>query len=196
MKNKSTYLRRILMTFIVTCAFFQIATAQDVKLNATASSVTIYGTSNVHDWDMKAEMMSGTANFAREADEITNIDKLQFVVAAEGLKSGKGGMDNNTYKALKTDKHKNITYLLSSCTSIKKLSANTYEIKTLGNLTIAGVTKQIPLTFNAKVDGSKVTLTGETKLTMTTYGVDPPKALMGTIKTGDALTIKFKATYN
>jgi len=184
------------MMFIATSAFLQPATAQDVKLNATASNVTIYGTSNVHDWDMKAEMMSGTANFTREANEITNIDKLQFVLVAEGLKSGKGAMDKNTYKALHTDKHKNISYQLSSCTSIKKLSATTYEIKTLGNLTIAGVTKQIPLTFTVKLDGAKVTLMGETKLTMTTYGVDPPKALMGTIKTGDALSIKFKATYN
>ena len=39
--------------------------------------------------------------------------------------------------------------------------------------------------------GNKVTLTGATKLKMTDYKIDPPKALMGTITTGDEITIKF-----
>jgi polyisoprenoid-binding protein YceI len=67
--------------------------------------------------------------------------------------------------------------------------------KPRGNLTISGVTKQVQLTFKATVDGTKVTLTGETELKMTTYNVEPPTALLGTVKTGDALTIKYKVTY-
>ena len=31
---------------------------------------------------------------------------------------------------------------------------------------------------------------------MTLYGVEPPKALMGTIKTGKDVVVDFKVTYN
>ncbi len=196
MKNKTNYFGRFLLVLIISTAFLQFNSAQEIKLNAADSKVTLYGTSNIHDWEMIAETMSGTAVFVIADDKLATIEKLKFVASAEGLKSGKKAMDNNTYKALNTDKHKDITYILTSCTDLKTLGTNSYEIATKGKLTIAGVTKEIPITFHAKVDGKKVTLSGETNLTMTTYNVEPPKALMGTIKTGDALTIKFQATYN
>ncbi len=196
MKNKTIYFIRYLIVLTTTLGFLQFTTAQEKELNTTISNVTLFGTSNIHDWEMIAETMSGKALFVMENNVLKGIEKLEFVVNAESLKSGKKAMDNNTYKALNTSIHKNITYELNSCTSLKAISDNVYEIVTQGQLTIAGVTKEVPLTFNVKLDGKKVTLSGEMNLTMTTYNVEPPKALLGTIKTGDALTIKFKATYN
>jgi hypothetical protein len=37
---------------------------------------------------------------------------------------------------------------------------------------------------------------GKQKIDMTLYGVEPPKALMGTIKTGKDVVVDFKVTYN
>ncbi len=196
MKTLKANFRKLAMTFTAVMTVFQFATAQDLKLDNTASELTVYGTSNIHDWDIKAETMSGTALFTSENNEITNVEKLQLTIVAESLKSGKGGMDKNTYKALNTSKHKNITYQMTSCIAVSKTAAGTYEIKTRGNLTISGVTKQVPLTFKASVNGKKITLTGEAGIKMTSFNVDPPTAMMGTIKTGDALTIKYKVTYN
>lgn len=196
MKTFQAKFSKLTMTLVAVMTVFQFATAQDLKLDTASSELIVYGTSNVHDWDIKAETIGGTAQFIMENNEITNVGKLHFTVVAESLKSGKSGMDKNTYKALNTSKHKNITYQMTSCISVNKKSATTYEIKTRGNLTISGVTKQVPLTFKAVVDGKKVTLSGETNLTMTTYNVEPPTALLGTIKTGDAVTIKYKAIYN
>lgn len=196
MKTLKTNFKKLTLVFVAVMTVFQFATAQELKLDNAASELTVYGTSNIHDWDLKAETMSGTAVFTSENNEITNVEKLQLSIVAESLKSGKGGMDKNTYKALNTSKHKNITYQMTSCIVVNKISANTYEIKTRGNLTISGVTKQVPLTFKASVNGKKVTLTGESGIKMTTFNVDPPTAMMGTIKTGDALTIKYNVTYN
>ena len=36
-----------------------------------------------------------------------------------------------------------------------------------------------------------MSIVGEKSIKMTSYGVEPPTALLGTIKTGDDLTIKF-----
>ena len=110
---------------------------------------------------------------------------------AEALKSGKGGMDKNTYKALNTNKHKNITFSQTKLVSAKATSAGNYKVQVEGNLTINGVSKVITLSFDLKEQGSAYTLTGNYKVNMPTYKVDPPTALMGTIKTGADVVIKY-----
>ena len=42
---------------------------------------------------------------------------------------------------------------------------------------------------------NKITLIGEKKFKMTDFKIDPPKALFGTITTGDDITIKFSTTF-
>lgn len=47
--------------FLITMIFLAgQAFAQDFKLNNAASKLTVYGTSNLHDWDVKAEKQSGS----------------------------------------------------------------------------------------------------------------------------------------
>ena len=74
--------------------------------------------------------------------------------------------------------------------------SNTYIIETTGNLKIAGETKQVPIKFTAKTSGNNVTLSGKVNMNMTHYKIDPPKALMGTVRTGEEITIDFEVIYN
>ncbi|MEZ4854262.1 YceI family protein [Flavobacterium sp.] len=179
-------------TFLLILSF---AKAQETKVNSTESKLTVYGTSNIHDWDVVAENMSGTAVFETENGILKTIKSMRFSVVSESLKSGKSGMDKNTYKALKTEKHQNIVFVV---TNISKVTANaneTYTVATQGNLTICGITKKINQTFTIKNLGNKFTISGKQKIDMTTYGIEPPKALMGTIKTGKEVTIDFTIIY-
>ena len=66
---------------------------------------------------------------------------------------------------------------------------------TSGYLTIAGTKKLIDLTFDAKVTGDKITLTGDHQTKMTDFKVDPPTAMFGTITTGDEVNIKFQTVF-
>lgn len=171
------------------------ATAQETKLSSNESKLTVFGTSNVHDWDVVAENMSGAAVFETENGAFKTIKSMSFTVVAESLKSGKSGMDKNTYKALKTDKHKTIKFVV---TNISKVTANTngtYTVATQGNLTLSGVTKKINQTFTIKVNSGKFTVSGKQTIDMTAYNIAPPKALMGTIKTGKDVTVDFSVTY-
>ena len=68
-------------------------------------------------------------------------------MTSESLKSGKNGMDNKTYKALKTDDFKTIIFKMVEVKSNKKIDDSTFEIKIIGNMTICGVTKLIPIDF-------------------------------------------------
>lgn len=104
-------------------------------------------------------------------------------------------MDKNTYKALNTDKYKTINYELLKVNNLDCTSKTECKVTTTGYLTIAGTKKQVELVFDAKVTGDKVVLTGNKKIKMTDFKVDPPTAMFGTITTGDEVNVKFQAAY-
>ncbi len=173
-----------------------VGKAQEAKVVVAESKLVVDGTSNLHDWTIEAKAMSGKAAVTLDAGDLKAIKSLDFSVEAEQLKSGKSGMDKNTFKALKSKTHKTITFKLVKVTKITTVSNNNYTVETQGDLTIAGVTKRINQTFSVKLIGKKMVFSGKQKLDMTLYGVEPPTALMGTIKTGKEVVVDFKVTYN
>lgn len=192
LKNLKPILGSILMMLITS----QVSVAQNFSLNNAASKLTIDGTSNIHDWQITSEDQQGKMVAVVDEGQLVKISQLDFSVKAEGLKSGKGGMDKNTYKALNTDKHKNISFSLKNVENIDCTTTGKCKVTANGNLTIAGNTKPIELVFDAKVNGNSIVLTGTKTLKMTDFKVDPPKAMLGTITTGDEVTIKFNSAYN
>ena len=163
--------------------------AQEYTLDSQKSSLIVYGTSNIHDWEIDAENQTGT--LAIETANKLQIKKLNIVLEVEGLKSGKGGMDKNTYKALNLKKYTTIEFQFLSTEEVSELKNGSYSFKTKGNLKISGVTKMISLEFILHKNDNEVKLVGEKTIKMTDFNVDPPKALLGTIKTGNEVTIKF-----
>lgn len=170
--------------------------AQSYKLNNEASDLKIDGTSNIHDWTINAENSSGVLIAECDEGKLEDIGKLQFTVVSESLMSGKSGMDKNTYKALNTNKYKEITYNLKKVNTIEKISADTYKVRSTGTLHIAGAKKDINLNFDLKSNNDQIILTGEHKLNMTSYGIEAPTAMFGTIKTGEEVLIKFETHFN
>jgi polyisoprenoid-binding protein YceI len=75
--------------------------------------------------------------------------------------------------------------------SIRKLPADVFEVQ--GNLTIRDITK--PVTVNVKMlpqpDGS-MKFEGSSKFKMTSLGLKPPSAALGTIGTKDEMMFEFK----
>ncbi len=173
----------------------QASLAQTYNLNNNSSSLKVDGTSNIHDWTVEAKDQQGVLIVDLDNNNLVKVNKLEFNVAAESLESGKNGMDKNTYKALKTDKYKQITYKMNKVNSIECNTPGNCKVNTSGTLTIAGTTKPINITFDAKVTGDKITLTGNKQIRMTEFKVDPPTAVLGTIKTGDQVNVKFQTTF-
>ena len=65
-----------------------------------------------------------------------------------------------------------------------------------GDLTIAGITKII--SFNLVYDQPNrgdIIFTGSKDLKMTDFQITPPVVLMGSIKTGDEITIEFQVSF-
>ena len=157
--------------------------------------MTVEGTSNLHDWDLTVEDMNGSLDLVKEGNSLKTIDKLHLTIPAESLKSGKRGMDKNTFKALDTDDHETISYHLKTVKNVNGKGGGSYTISTTGDLSLAGETRSIAITFDAKMDSGKLTLSGSQEIDMTDYKIDPPTALFGTITTGKEVTIIFRTTF-
>ena len=166
---------------------------QTYILNNDTSILEVHGTSSLHDWHVDAQNQSGTITF----NDINSADikNLSFTVRAESLKSGKRGMDKNTYKALKTDKFKTIDFKLLSISNSQKLSQYEYKLFVVGKLRVSGVEKQIPVELRLKIDNNKILVEGEKSILMTDFDIEPPKALLGTIKTGNKIRIVFNSVF-
>ena len=165
----------------------------DVKFHSQNVQLLVKGTSTLHDWEMKSQSGSCEVLFAVDnGDKISDLTGLSFSVPVETLKSEHTMMDNNTYKALKAKSFKNISFALSSG-SVSQINATTYQVKALGKLSIAGSAKETDLTATVKYNPADKTfsVSGFKKMKMTEYGVTPPSVMMGTIKTGDEITIYF-----
>ncbi|APY09258.1 hypothetical protein BWZ20_13520 [Winogradskyella sp. J14-2] len=177
------------MVFVISAVTY----SQDYKLDNDTSFMKIEGTSSLHDWHINVEKQAG--NIVLHQSETISVKALNLTVESESLKSGKSRMDKNTYKALETDDYKNITFKLKKATEIKSLGDYTYEVKGKGQLTIVGNTKDITMTLKIEIKDDMVLLSGKNEIKMTDFGIEPPTALLGTIKTGDAITITYEATF-
>ena len=159
----------------------------DIKLN---------GTSNLHDWEMKAVVGTSDASIVLVNGKVTSLSKMNFSLPVKNLKSGHDAMDKNTYKALNTTANPDIHFVLTSATVITT-GGNTYKLNCVGKMTIAGKTNQTELVATGIYDPAdkSFTVTGVKKMKMTDYNVKPPKALLGTIKTGNDISISYNIQF-
>lgn len=165
-------------------------TAQE-RLQLLDAKLDVAGTSNIHDWVSSAEKVKVEGSYVLGADAF-DIPTMRVKIPVESIKSSKGRiMDGKTYDALQSEKHPEITFVLKDVTDVKATS-----LKAVGTLTIAGKARTITLPVDRRLDDKGVlTFTGKKALKMTDFGIDPPTALLGTLKTGDDVTITFKLRF-
>jgi len=176
----------------VSLFLFVGAFAQVKYTNKNNVALTVSGTSTLHDWDMKSNQGSCDATFSfNTAGSISGLTVLSFVTPATALKSGHDAMDKNAYKALKTDKATSISYTSTTAT-VTAIDATDYLVKSTGKLTIAGATLDAEVSATCKVNADKsITVMGSKKISMKDFSMSAPSFMMGTIKTGNDITIKF-----
>jgi polyisoprenoid-binding protein YceI len=187
LSNRKTTISILALAFMLISL---ISYGQGRYAQSSTSRISISGTSTMHDWTMTSEKATYDAVFETNPQGVPQqVTSLVVSVSAQSLKSGKNGMDKNAYAALKTDKHKQITFQLES----GKIDGKT--IRCQGSLTIAGTTKQIEVetTYTILADGS-IQCKGSKKLAMKDYNVDPPSFMFGSVTTGNEITVSFDVT--
>ncbi|MDE3145658.1 MAG: YceI family protein, partial [Bacteroidota bacterium] len=65
----------------------------------------------------------------------------------------------------------------------------------MGKLTIAGTTNNAEVIASYKLNADKsITVSGNKKISMKDFKMEPPTFMMGTIKTGNDIVLKFNLT--
>ena len=185
--------KRLISMIVLFILSFNIIQGQEFNLSNAESSLTVLGTSSLHDWHVVAEKQHGKIIFTNAKE--CQIEKINVEIEAESLKSGKSSMDKNTYKALNTSSYKTISFQSTEIKSVTNKGNGTFNVVAAGNLTISGTKKPITLDFTINISDTTIRLAGEKKIKMTDFNVEPPKALLGTITTGNDITIKFSTIF-
>jgi polyisoprenoid-binding protein YceI len=173
------------------------------------STVTIDGTSTVHDWSVEGAIIGGFIELERSvlADptlesvpSLTSKEKhpkLEVFIPVRSLRSGTRGMDTVMHNAMKIKEHPRIEYRLleMALKNGPSTGANSYEFDTKGELKVAGVTRPIEMVVQMeRLPEDRLKFTGGTEVKMTDFGIKPPAPTigLGLIRTGDEVKITFQ----
>lgn len=153
--------------------------SQEYKVDKEHSQFSIIGTSNIHDWSsiVKQFEFSGVIS-------LNSISDVYFEAVVKSIESGKSGMDKNIYKALKSNDYPKIKF------KSENLKIENNKISGKGFLSVAGESKEINISLGILQKNDRYIVSGTIPLRMTDYGIKPPKAVFGTIKTGDDIKLE------
>ncbi len=160
--------------------------SQETYTLSETSTMTIDGSSSLHDWTVVANTLEGTV-----AENGKSVSAVDFSVAVADILSDRAAtMDNKMHDALQKEKHPKVTFAVKDANAV--LGEN-QELK--GKLNIAGVENEVsvPATITQK-DGA-LHITGEKKIALKDYNIEPPTAMFGSIVVGDDVTVKFDLVF-
>jgi hypothetical protein len=120
------------------------------------------------------------------------IVNVQVVIPVKSLKCG-GDLESNMYKTLNASQFPYVTYTLTNYDMVAGTAAvSKFSAATQGELKIAGKTNPIQMTIEAVrgADGL-VSATAAQAIKMSAFGIKPPTFMLGTLRVGDQLKVKF-----
>jgi len=164
-------------------------------LAPAAGTVTVTGTSTLHDWTVRATGLRGSLDLPAGflGGETTAVPTARFTLPVRALQSEHDKMNKLMWESLDAAKHPDLTFALESARLQGAGGANA-KVEVKGSLTVAGVARPIALVLDVRRDGNRLLASGELPLKMSDFGIKPPTAMMGTMHTGDAVRVKIETT--
>ena len=192
MKN---YLNRgILLILLVAASIPPVMGQQGVVLIPSESKITVSGTSNLHEWEERVDKFDVSMQVQPKGTAIASISNVTFMSKSAAVVGDNSIMTGKTHDALQVDKHPEIIFR-SSDISVPDLQGGSIKGNLKGDVVINGVTKHIVVSYTGILSGDKLEISGSQVLDMKDYNIKPPTALMGTLKTGDKVTVSFSLKF-
>jgi len=194
----------ILLSLLLSLSLVQLSDAQeDSGMQLTLEEgheMMIDGTSNIRDWDAKIKTMN--TDFVMNEFDMSNLsslsadhfESLELSIPVDDIESSSGKLTSNIHKYLKGKDYPMITFNLTDIDSVT-VNGNTATITANGIINAAGVDYQTTMTVDAMFEDGKVTFSGTQPLKMTDFNIDPPTALLGTIRARDEIDIIYSLTF-
>jgi len=169
------------------------------------SVLWIEGTSTMHDFECRSHEVALTLERGRATPDPGNAaDLLRMIRAAAvrgvtvrvpvvSLRSEKSGLDKNLRKAMNAGTYPDVTFHLGRYDLAPGAAlTDTIGIGTDGSLTITGQERPVHLAARAYAGEGGVWLEGSEALRMSEYGIKPPAMMLGTLRVGDRVTIRYR----
>jgi polyisoprenoid-binding protein YceI len=184
---------------IVTWAAVPFAST-DPPLAIDSARITIAGTSNIHAYTASTTAIRVVQSQIGVAQPSTalwesalkpgGVGAFEIAIPAATLSSPKEGLNKNMHKALKVQQHPDIMFRLLR---LEPQENGLGRTRAVGVLHIAGAAREIALDLRTQTAGSTLSVKGEVELLMTDYGITPPKAMLGMLRTDPKVKVTFEA---
>jgi len=186
-------MKRLATVIWIVIAACNIQAQQVYKMIPEQSTMIVTGTSSLHNWEVKAEKIDCKI-IVKNTNPSRVIDMVNLTVWSSDLVSDNSIMDKKTQEALKSDKYPEIIFNLNS-NEKPVISNNNFGGTVTGELSLAGVVRNISVPFTGELKGDHLYINGSEKIDMSEFGIQPPTALLGTLKTGKEVTIIFSLNF-
>lgn len=163
------------------------------------SRVWVEGNSTVRGFTCETEQLAGgvdieeTGPATRVADLPDRVTAMTLSVPVATLECGNDTMNRHMLDALQSEEHDAIRFTMTRSEVVADGAAGTVMLE--GTLRIAGQEQPILLLGNmADTEDGKVSVKGYHELDMTTYGVRPPRLMLGTMRVHDDVIVHYELT--
>lgn len=160
---------------------FVLSKEQNFKVN---------GTSSIHKWELESTKGIGNAQFVLEQEEIKALNSFSITLQINSLSSNNKMMDKKVYETLRMKEDPNIYFDME-----EMISSSDKTISIHGKIKIAGAIQIIPIEIHYSISENTINLNGSIDLCFSQFNIDPPRAMFGTIKTGDEFSISYTINF-
>ena len=205
MRSLTFALAWVLTATLPMTARITAAGSSDGALTFSSARVSLEGTSNMHGYTASTTAVrlasvhidgTPTGDVLEQLLAPGALKTFEIAIPAATLSSPRDGIDKNMHKALKVEAHPDIRFRLRSLepdgspagASAKPGTA----YRAFGWLTVAGVEKEVVLNLAVERKGAVLVVSGGTDLLMTDYGITPPKAMLGMLRTNPKVQIRLE----
>ena len=163
------------------------------------SRLWLEGDSNLHPWSCEAQAITPEVIVSRR-EPTSNPDRIraaQIIVPVAGIECGNRRMNSNLFAALDAEHHGEIRFIVSDASFVDTGVQGFLAVDVTGTLTVKGVSQPITLTVTGSDTGDGgLRVQGRVAMRLTDYGIEPPTALMGLLKTSNDVVVLFDIVFD
>jgi polyisoprenoid-binding protein YceI len=176
-----------------------IVAGGQTPLAIDSARITISGSSNIHAYTASTSSVRVTraeVPGALEGPEFWvnvlkpgAVDAFEVTIPAATLTSPTEGLDKNMHAALQVKAHPDIVFRLLR---LEPRPGAAGGLRAIGVLQIAGVDREVALDITTERTDGVLHVQGRVQFLMTDFGIKPPTAMLGMLKTDPKVTITFE----
>jgi polyisoprenoid-binding protein YceI len=190
-------MKRLIPLLMTTWVWAGVAVAQTEVVLQPGAELAIDGTSTVRDFtckalEVKARLTPG-ATGSLEPERLTGaLSGVRLEIPVARLDCANGTMNEHMFNALLVRQHPTIHFQMSGYEVGTPRNDGQVPLRIRGQLTMAGTTRPVELWASATLtEDGDLRVWGRYPLRMTDWGVRPPTLMLGSLKVGDAVVIRF-----